>query len=157
MTARQPYFSRMMFVAGARANVPNPEPHKQMPIARDLTMMFKYFLSFVKKGPVFREIGDTGHDGGDVHEPEAETGDDGVAEDEQGDGVDKTGRQEPECRHHRPAHADHVTPVTGGQLTRCRSHKSVHSYLKNILLSSPCPTPEPTFNNPKLWIDLKSF
>ena len=114
---------------GARANVPNPEPHRQMPIARDLTMMFKHFLVSLK-APVLGEVGDAGHDGGDVHEAEAEAGDDGVAEDELGDGVDKTGRQEPECRHQRAGHADHVTPVTGGQFTRTRPHESVHGNLK---------------------------
>ena len=38
MTVLQPHLWSMMLVTGARANVPNPEPHRQMPIARDLGM-----------------------------------------------------------------------------------------------------------------------
>ena len=121
-------------MSGARANVPNPEPHKQMPMASDLTIMvkFKFLLncSLAFKSPVFGKVGDAGHNCRDVHKAKTEASDDGIEEDEQGDGVDKTGRQEPKCCHCCPTHTDHVTPVTGGQLTCSWPHKSVDSDLK---------------------------
>ena len=62
------------------------------------------------------EVGHTGHHRREVDQAEAEAGDHGVAEDEEREAGDKTGRQEAECRHRRPRHADPAAAVEGDEL-----------------------------------------